>query len=178
MRYIKATLKRILDAVELSEVFICAAGLTITTLLIFVQVLNRRWLHFEIMGLGDLAQYGFIFFMLIAAALTVCREGHIAVDYFYQRAFKRKPRGIAIHRVFILIISIAAIGAFLPQTYKFMLRALEYPEWGTLITWFNQSWLQVTLFFAAALMLVHLLVLARRDISELIKNWNPNRRRQ
>jgi len=134
---IKSTLKRILQGVQLAEAGVSSLGLITVTLLMFAQVINRYFLHFEIMWFGDLALYCFIFFMLLAAAFTTWREGHIAVDYFHDRAFKGKPRGIAIHRASIVVISIALACVFLSPAYKFMLRALKYPEWGTLVRWFN-----------------------------------------
>lgn len=155
---------------QTTQVIICTIGLILTTLLIFAQVINRYWLHFEIMWFGDLALYLFIFFMFVAAAITTWREGHVAVDVFRDRITKGKPTAAAIYRVFLVVLSIAILGVLLPIAYQFMLRAMKYPEYGTLVRWFNISWLQITLFFALAFVLLHLLVIARRDIAELIRN--------
>lgn len=155
---------------QTTQVIICSIGLILTTLLIFAQVINRYWLHFEIMWFGDLALYLFIFFMFVAAAITTWREGHVAVDVFRDRITKGKPTAAAIYRVFLVVLSIAILGVLLPIAYQFMLRAMKYPEYGTLVRWFNISWLQITLFFALAFVLLHLLVIARRDIAELIRN--------
>lgn len=170
MSNIKSVLKRILHGVQTTQVIICTIGLILTTLLIFAQVINRYWLHFEIMWFGDLALYLFIFFMFVAAAITTWREGHVAVDVFRDRITKGKPTAAAIYRVFLVVLSIAILGVLLPIAYQFMLRAMKYPEYGTLVRWFNISWLQITLFFALAFVLLHLLVIARRDIAELIRN--------
>ena len=178
MSHIGSTFNRILQAVQLAEGVVGSAGLVLVTLLMFAQVLNRYLLHFEIMVLGDLALYLFVFFMLVAAAFTTWREGHIAVDYFRDRALKGRPRGIAIHRASLVVISIALTCVFLSPAYKFMLRAIRYPEWGTLVRWFNLSWLHITLFVAAALILVHLLVIARRDIDAVMRNYRPGYRRE
>lgn len=178
MSYVRLALKRILHGAEVTEVIVGTAGLIATTLLVFADVVNRYWLHFEIMWFRDLALYLFIFFMLVAAAYATWREGHIAVDYFHDRAFKGKPRRIATHRASIVVISIALACVFLPTGYKFMLRAIKYPEYGTLVRWFNTSWLQITLFVALALVLVHLLIIARRDIGDVITNYRPRSGRQ
>ncbi|RLC61346.1 MAG: hypothetical protein DRI01_08675 [Chloroflexi bacterium] len=170
MSHIKSLLKRILFGIQTLEGAICTIGLIVTTLLIFAQVINRYWLHFEIMWFSDLALYCFIFFMFVAAAVTTWREGHVAVDFFRERVTRGKPISAAIYRVFLGILSIIVLCIFLPVAYQFMLRALKYPEYGTLVRWFNTSWLQITLFVALAFVLLHLLVIARRDISELIKN--------
>ncbi|MEE8413935.1 MAG: TRAP transporter small permease subunit [Dehalococcoidales bacterium] len=170
MNNIKSVLKRILHGVQTTQVIICTIGLILTTLLIFAQVINRYWLHFEIMWFGDLALYLFIFFMFVAAAITTWREGHVAVDVFRDRITKGKPTAAAIYRAFLVVLSIAILGVLLPIAYQFMLRAMKYPEYGTLVRWFNISWLQITLFFALAFVLLHLLVIARRDIAELIRN--------
>jgi len=61
---------------------------------------------------------------------------------------------------------------------------MKYPEYGTLVRWFNTSWLQITLAIALLLILAHLLVIARRDIAELARRLrdpstsrNPQRHR-
>ncbi len=170
MNNIRSVLKRMLHGVQTTQVIICTIGLILTTLLIFAQVINRYWLHLEIMWFGDLALYFFIFFMFVAAAITTWREGHVAVDVFRDRVTKDKPTAAAIYRAFLVVLSIAILGVLLPIAYQFMLRAMKYPEYGTLVRWFNISWLQITLFFALAFVLLHLLVIARRDIAELIRN--------
>lgn len=171
MSYIKSVLKWILHIVQQSENAICAVGLVACTFLVFAQVVNRYWLHFEIMWFGDLALYTFIFFMLLAGALTTWREGHVAVDYFREKAFTGKPRAMTIYRLCLVAISIALTGVIFSIAYKFMLRAVKYPEYGTLVRWFNTSWLHITLFVALGLVLVHLLVIARRDTNDLRKIW-------
>jgi len=176
--HIKSVLKRILQGVQGGESVICAAGLVTCTFLIFAQVLNRYWLHFPIMWLGDLALYVFIFFMLVAGALTTWREGHVSVDAFRKQLLTGKPKAMAVYRILMGVIAIALAGIFLFPAHKFMLRALEYPEYGTLVRWFNTSWLQITLFGAVTLILVHLLVIARRDVGDAIKSWHPRSRRQ
>jgi C4-dicarboxylate transporter DctQ subunit len=168
---IKSVFKWILRGIQTTQVTICVIGLVATTFLIFAQVVNRYWLHFEIMWLSDLALYIFIFFMFVAAAITTWREGHVAVDFFRDRITKNKPTGAALYRVILVVLSIAVLGVLLPLAYQFMLRAMKYPEYGTLARFFNESWLQITLFFAMALVMLYLLIIARRDIGELIKNY-------
>ena len=170
MNLIKSVFKWILRGIQTTQVTICTIGLVATTFLIFAQVINRYWLNFEIMWLSDLALYIFIFFMFVAAAITTWREGHVAVDFFRDRVTRGKPTAAVVYRVFLVILSIAVLGVFLPITYQFMLRAMKYPEYGTLARFFNESWLQITLFFAMAFVMLHLLIIARRDIAELIRN--------
>ena len=65
----------------------------------------------------------------------------------------------------------------LPIAYKFMKRAMKYPEYGTLVRWFNTSWLQITLFIALFLVLIHLLVIIGRDIADLYKMFKEPARK-
>jgi TRAP-type C4-dicarboxylate transport system permease small subunit len=160
---------RILGAIKSAETAICGVGLMITTLLIFAQVINRYLLHFEIMILNDLALYTFIFFMLLAAAYTTWNEGHVAVDIFREWLVEGRPVAAAVYRVSLLVLSIAILCLLLPIAYAFMRRAIEYPEYGTLVQWFNTSWLQILVFWSLLLVLLHLLVIARRDIAQLIQ---------
>jgi hypothetical protein len=50
-----------------------------------------------------------------------------------------------------------------------MRRAIQYPEYGTLVRWFNTSWLMIYLFIALLLILVHLLVILGRDLRDFVK---------
>jgi TRAP-type C4-dicarboxylate transport system permease small subunit len=159
---------RILGAIKWAETAICGVGLIITTLLIFAQVVNRYVLHFEIMILNDLALYTFVFFMLLAAAYTTWNEGHVAVDMFREWLVKGRPVAAAVYRVALLLLSIVILCLLLPIAYAFMRRAIAYPEYGTLVQWFNTSWLQMLVFWSLLLVLLHLLVIARRDIGQLI----------
>ncbi len=167
MSHLKGALNAMLSALEVLESTVCAVGLMITTLLIFAQVLNRYFLHFEIMWFSDLALYVFIFFMLIAGAVATWRGGHVAVDFLHDRIVRGNPVAAAIYRVFLDALSITALCSILPVAYRFMKRAMKYPEYGTLVRWFNTSWLQSTLYISLVLVLVHLLVITGRHILEL-----------
>lgn len=178
MAYIKSALNRLLHGVESTQLVIGTIGLLASTFLIFAQVLNRYWLNIEIMWLGDLALYIFIFFMFIAAAVATWQESHVAVDAFREKITRLKPTLAAAYRVLLTILSIAVLAVFMPLMYQFMLRAMKYPEWGTLARFFNESWLQIGAFIAMALVMMHLLIIARRDISELIRNLVSRSRKE
>ncbi len=167
MSRLKSAFNRAMTVLQGAENVVCAIGLSATTLLIFAQVVNRYWLHFEIMILGDLALYCFIFFMFIAAAVATWNETHVSVDILRAKVLQGKPMSLAIHRVAMVLLSIGILCLFLPQAHKFLLRAIEYPEYGTLVRWFNTSWLMGTFAFGMILVLLHLLVLAVRDVKEL-----------
>lgn len=165
----KTAFQRLLHVIQDAEGIVCAIGLFMTTLLIFAQVINRYFLHFEIMWLSDLALYIFIFFMLIAAAYATWKEGHVAVDFLRDKFVKGNPRLSAAYRLGLNLLALAALWTILPVAYKFMKRAMKYPEYGTLVRWFNTSWLQITLFVALFLVLIHLLVIIGKDIGDLYK---------
>jgi TRAP-type C4-dicarboxylate transport system permease small subunit len=169
---------RLLGAIKAAETAICGVGLIITTLLIVAQVINRYILHFEIMILNDLALYTFVFFMLLAAAYTTWNEGHVAVDVFREWLVKGRPVAAAVYRVSLVFLSIATLCLLLPIAYAFMRRAMEYPEWGTLVRWFNTSWLQILVFWSLLLVLLHLLVIARRDVAQLIQTIRARPQRE
>jgi TRAP-type C4-dicarboxylate transport system permease small subunit len=149
------------------ETAVCGVGLILTTLLIFAQVLNRYMFHFEIMFLNDLALYTFIGFMLVAAAYTTWKEGHVAVDVFRQRLVGDRPLAAAAYRVLLVALAISTLSRLLPVAYGFMRRAIQYPQYGTLVRWFNESWLQILVFWSLLLVLLHLLVIAGRDLQDL-----------
>ena len=168
----------ILDAIKSAETAICGAGLLLATLLIFAQVLNRYVLHFEIMILNDLALYTFIFFMLLAAAYTTWKEGHVAVDVFREFLVRRRPIAAAAYRASLVLLSIFILCLVLPVAYQFMQRAIQYPEYGTLVRWFNTSWLQILVFLSLLFVLLHLLVIVWRDIGDLVQAIRTGSRKE
>ena len=163
----KNFLKGLLRLIAVIENTVCSIGVWLTTILIFCAVINRYFLHFPIMWLNDFALYTFIFFMLIAASLTTRERGHTAVDVFRQKVFTQKTRANQLYGIFLDIISIVIVLIFLPIARKFMINAMKYPEYGTLVRWFNTSWLRVTLFFAFVLILIHLVTFLVNDIVKL-----------
>lgn len=168
----------ILNAIKSAETALCGVGLMLTTLLIFAQVINRYLLHFEIMIFNDLALYTFIFFMLIAAAYTTWHEGHVAVDVFREFLVKGRPIAAGAYRVFLVFLSIFILCLLLPVAYAFMQRAILYPEWGTLVRWFKESWLHMLVFWSLLLVLLHLLVTAWRDIGDLVQTIRTGSRKE
>ncbi len=172
-------MKKLLKAIELIELNFCLITMSATTLLICATVFNRYIFHYEIMWLNDAALYVFVSFMFVAFAVCAYREGHISIDMFWKKAFHNMPKGGAFYRVFLVALSIAILVIFLPTAYRFMLRARQYPEYGTLIRWFNTSWLQIFLFVCLILCLLHLLVILARDLKEFVKvlqTKSPRRR--
>jgi len=174
--HIKALPNRFLQAITWVEHYISVVCLVITSLLIFAQVVNRYWLHFEIMVLGDLALYCFIFFMFVAAALTTREEGHVSVAFFREKILKGRPKSAAVYRFFIIVITIITLAFFFPSVYQFLLRALQYPEYGSMVRWFNTSWLMTAFFIMLILILLHLLVIAYRDFMNIIIDCRSKRK--
>ena len=172
-------MKKLLKAIELVELNFCLVTMAATTLLICATVFNRYIFHYEIMWLNDAALYIFVSFMFVAFSVCAYREGHISIDMFWKRVFRDFPKGSAFYRLFLVALSIVILLIFLPTAYRFMLRAMQYPEYGTLIRWFNTSWLQSFLFICLLLCLVHLLVILIRDLKEFgkaLQTKSPRRR--
>ncbi len=158
--------KKVLNIVRITENVLCGIGLWLTVFLIFFDVLNRYFFHLPISWFSDLALFCFVFFMLIAAPLTTLEEKHTSVDILRKKLFHGKPKADIKYSIFLTIISIIVIGTFLPITWAFFLRALKYPEFATLIRWFNTSWLRQTLFFSIVLIFIHLLELLVKNIKK------------
>jgi TRAP-type C4-dicarboxylate transport system permease small subunit len=107
--------------------------------------------------------------MFTAAAVTAYKEGHISIDMFHKGVFRDRLKGAAFYKFFLVALSILILGIFLPVAYQFMQRAIQYPEYGTLVRWFNTSWLMIYLFAALLLILMHLLVILGRDLRDFVK---------
>lgn len=165
-------LKTIQDGIAKIENIICSVGLLVSTALVFAQVINRYWLHFEVMWLGDLALYIFVGSYILAIAFTAAKKGHISVEVLQVRVFGDKPRGLRAYLLFIDVISLFVVLVFAKPVHKFFLRAVKYPEYGTLVRWFNTSWLAYILFGVIVLSAIHLLYHVFHDIYEIrTKCW-------
>jgi len=148
---------RIDKGIRFFENFVCAVGLVGITVLVFFQVLNRYMLHFEIMWLGDLALYMFIFTTFIAIGLTTRENGHTSVEVFAEMAFKNKPKGQKAYAIFLMLLSLATVVVFGQPTLHFAERAMQYEQLGTLVRWFNTSWLMESMLLMILLAAYHLL---------------------
>ena len=62
------------------------------------------------------------------------------------------------------IVSIIIVIFFISPTYNFMLNAIKYPKYGTLVPWFNTGWLMYALFFMVILLLIHMFICLAKDI--------------
>lgn len=154
------------------ESILCAAGLFVTSLLTFFQVINRYWLHYEIIWLSDLCLFIFIAFMLLVIPLTTRLNGHTAVDVFVESVFGKRPRGRAAYNAVLKIVAIVTVAIFMYPTWGFALRAYKYPQYATLVRWFNTSWLMEMLFFSLAMCLIHLIFGFASDIANFVAMRN------
>lgn len=73
-------MKRFFENLRRLEFFLGAAGLSMSVILTFCQVVNRYWLHYEIMWIGDMALFIFIFTIYVAISYGAALKTHICVD--------------------------------------------------------------------------------------------------
>lgn len=161
--------KSIHDGIQKIESLLCSIGLLVSTALVFAQVINRYWLHYEIMWLGDLSLYIFVSSYILAIAFTAAKKGHIAVEMIQVKVFAGKPRGLKIYLLVMDIISLLVVVIFAKPVHKFFLRSIKYPEYGTLVRWFNTSWLAYILFGTVVLSAIHLLYHVLSGINDIQK---------
>ena len=151
------------------ENVICSIGLIATTVIIFAQVINRYWLHFEIMWMNDMALYIFVFTVFITLALTTRERGHTAVEMLQEHLFRNRPLGRKVYFFIRSVASLAVVLIFTPPVYRFFLRSMKYPEYGTLIRWFNTSWLVYSFFAMVCLIIAHLSVQIIQDFLGILE---------
>ena len=167
---------RFFRALSILENVICAAGLFITTFMTFFQVLNRYWLHYQIIWLSDLSLFIFIGFMFLVIPLTTRQDGHTGVDVFVESVFAKRPLGRIAYVAFLKVVSIGTVVVFLIPTWSFALRAAKYPQYATLVRWFNTSWLMEMLFVSIFLCLLHLLYGLACDVAKFNEMRNARER--
>jgi len=135
---------------------ISAFGLIFATVFTVVQVVNRYWLNYEIMWISDLTLYIFVLGSIFSVALTTRVESHVGVDLFLEMLCKGK-KALKLTKVIINLVSLAILFMILPLFYAFFLRSLRFDEWGTLVRWFNTSWLVQCIFVMFLLNIFHVI---------------------
>jgi len=138
------------------ENLLCAFGIIFATVFTVIQIVNRYWLHFEIMWISDLVLNIFVLAAIISIAITTREDAHTAVDVFVERMF----RGEKSSKFIKIIINIACLGIIwllMPIFYAYFLRALKFDEWATLVPWFNTSCLVEAIFVMFILCVFHII---------------------
>ncbi|GHV46096.1 hypothetical protein FACS1894204_07010 [Synergistales bacterium] len=153
MRMKKAYLSFV-KCVAVIENAIAAFGLMFATFFTVVQIINRYWLHYEVMWLADLNLYVFVFGSIFSIALTTREEAHTCVDVFVELLFRGKKAN-KFSKILINLVSLGLLCVLLPIFYTYFLRALKFDEWGTLVPWFNTSWLVEAIFVMFILNIFH-----------------------
>jgi C4-dicarboxylate transporter DctQ subunit len=138
------------------ENLLCAFGIIFATAFTVIQIVNRYWLHFEIMWISDLVLYVFVLAAIISIAITTREDAHTAVDVFMERIFRGK-KAFKVSKILINFASLGIIWLIMPIFYAYFLRALKFDEWGTLVPWFNTSWLVEAIFVMFVLCVFHII---------------------
>ncbi|MEA4873431.1 MAG: hypothetical protein VB076_11565 [Synergistaceae bacterium] len=141
---------------ERIERFLTMGTLMIATTLAFFLVINRNIIHLEMMGMNDLIVYLYSSCLLIGMAYATKIENHSVVEVIPN---KMKERGEKVYTTYLIVIdfiSLSIVLTFMPQVYAMFVKAVKYPQYGTLITWFNQSWIIYIMFVSFCLCIVHL----------------------
>ena len=135
---------------------ISAFGLMFATVFTVVQIVNRYWLNYEIMWISDLALYIFVVGAIFSVALTTRVESHVGVDLFLE-IFCKGEKALKLSKIMINLVSLGLLLLVLPLFYAFFLRSLRFDEWGTLVRWFNTSWLVQCIFVMFLLNIFHVI---------------------
>jgi TRAP-type C4-dicarboxylate transport system permease small subunit len=142
-------------AIALLENALCYTGLILCSLMAFAQVVNRYFLHFEVMWIGDLTLYIFVPTMILSISLTTRAGAHTSVDVFMDLAFAGRPRARRVYAVAVDAMTLGILAYMLPMGFKIFSHAMKYPEYGTLVRWFNTSWIRQTVFLMFVLCAIH-----------------------
>ncbi len=164
----------LIKAIAFFENVVCYTGLIACSFLVFIQVLNRYIFHFEIMWIGDLSLYFYVFFMILTISLTARAGSHTSVDVFVDIMFKDKEKGLKIYKIFVGLVVLAILIYMLPMSQKMFARAMKYPEFGTLVRWFNTSWLRELVLITITLSIIHTI----HNIGVQITNLYRDKRRR
>ena len=144
-----------LRGIEKIENALCYIGLLGITYLTCILVINRYFIHYEVMWLGDFTQYLFVFMSLCAIAFTTRDDAHTSVDILSQVFLAGKPRAMRAYKIVIHILTLITLGYFHAPMLQFAARALKHPSYGTMVPWFNTSWLIASCYIMLLLCILH-----------------------
>ncbi|MFA0888004.1 MAG: TRAP transporter small permease [Synergistales bacterium] len=148
---------RLDNALAGTEKWVACVCLGLTTILAFIQVFNRYLLHFEIMGIGDLYVYLYVICLYASLAYTTKVGGHTAVEVLHNAIERRRPSAARVHGLAAQVVSLVILLVFLSPASHTLLAAIRFPEWSTLVPWFNISWLAYAMFLSLCLCVYHML---------------------
>jgi len=140
-----------------TEKWVASVCLALTTLLACIQVFNRYLLHFEIMGIGDLYVYIYVICLYASLAYTTKVGGHTAVEVLQNFLKRRSPRASRLHGLAMQACSLMILLFFLSPASHTFRDAIRFPEWSTLVPWFNVSWLAYAMLLSLCLCVYHML---------------------
>jgi len=150
-------MKRIIDFLTKVEIILGSVGLCASIALTFCQVVNRYWLNFEIMWISDLALYIFIFTVYVAISYGASQKTHIAVDILPEYLCGDSQTKKYAFEIFKYSVTILMVLSMAPSVWRLLKRAFRYPEYATLIRWFNTSWFVYALGAMMVLTVLHCL---------------------
>ncbi len=162
-------MKRFFDRLTNAELLLGAIGLGIAIILNFCQVVNRYWLHYEVMWLGDLMLYIFIFSIYSAISYSSAIKAHISVDIFPDAYLKNDKLKLEIYLFIKYIITVVMIVSFVPSAWVLFKRSVMYPEYATMVRWFNLGWLSYVMAAMVVLAVAHYSWHAARSVFEIRK---------
>ncbi|HCR37981.1 MAG TPA: hypothetical protein DIV80_00625 [Synergistaceae bacterium] len=148
---------RIFAILAIIENFVCYTGILGVTFLVFFNVLNRYLFRFEIMWVGDFSLYIFMIFVFACIVFTTREQGHTSVEVLLQRIGEKFPGTAKPFRLFLMILSFVTALIFTIPVLHFAQRSMRYPQWGTLVRWFNTSWIMQAMFIMMILILAHMI---------------------
>ncbi|WP_354668021.1 TRAP transporter small permease [Marinobacter salexigens] len=129
--------------------------LIICSFLVVFQVVNRYVLHFEIMWIGDLALYLFIPALIYSIAIATREQSHTSVDVFLEILLRKNVVFIAFSKIVINVLVLSSILYLIPMAHRIFLSAMKYSEYGTLVPWFNTSWIRQSVLVSLSLCAFH-----------------------
>lgn len=148
-------MKKFFSHLEKVEFFLASIGLLLAIILTFCQVVNRYWLHFEIMWISDFILYTFIFTIYIAISYGASLKTHIAVEILPDYMCGNDKAKRAMFDIVKSVVTIFMIISMSGSTWKVLKRAFKYPEYATLVRWFNMSWLTYAMGAMVVLAVLH-----------------------
>jgi TRAP-type mannitol/chloroaromatic compound transport system permease small subunit len=151
---------RIIDKISRWAAYVAAALMAIATVGILTDVVTRYFLHFTIVWLQETVTFCFGSAVMLGAAYTLQKGGHVRIDAFFSKLSPRRQALMDICTfVFFFIFILAVVWTGWQDTvFSYSFQERTQTVWGPVIWPYK-----FILVFAALLMLL-------QGVAQLIRN--------
>ncbi len=139
------------------EDWVLMAATFLTTVMIFIQVINRYIFQFELTWINDTAIFVFVFLMALGLAGATRHGSHTSIEIFSSTVWGEGVECIGKLKYQIILrgVTIICLMIFLKPMWNYVVDLWKFPQYWVLVPWFNEAWLVYATFISLILCIIH-----------------------